>query len=128
MRWAELVSVQTRHAFEQIRRGSVSCAAWKSCLSSVSRAPTSASTSAAAGWSRSTGPDPTSLGVVEHLVAATGRRLFSERAGAGRPARRFPGRGLAVAQRQQKSTIALAPSVAITALAPLALLLWRRNL
>jgi hypothetical protein len=57
------------------------------------------------------------------------RRLFGERAvsAAGRPARRFPGRGLAAAQRQQKATIALAPYVAITALAPLALLLWRRN-
>ena len=74
-------------------------------------------------------PDPTGLGVVEYLVAATGGRLFNERAvlAAGRPARRFPGRGLAVARRQQKSTIALAPYVAITALAPLALLLWGRT-
>src|SRR5262245_60275832 len=34
---------------------------------------------------------------------------------ARRPARRFSRRGLAVAQRQRKSTIALAPYVAITA-------------
>ncbi len=74
-------------------------------------------------------PDPASRARLDALASATGGRVYGsgQLAAAAAAARRLLGPGPVVAQGREKRSLALAPYAVLAALAPLAFLLWTRN-
>ena len=75
-------------------------------------------------------PDPTSGARLEALARSAGGQVFGpgETRAAADAARRLLGQGTVTLRGREVRSFALAPYAALSALVPLALLLWRRNL
>jgi hypothetical protein len=75
-------------------------------------------------------PDPDSAALLERIAAAVGGRTYDEddRSGVLAAARRAVGSGPTEERRAENQRLALMPYVALTALFPIGLILWRRNL
>jgi hypothetical protein len=74
-------------------------------------------------------PDPSARATLDRLAASTGGAVYSENqlGSAGRKARAFLGSGPTVVQGERAGKVALAPYLAVVALFPFGLLLWRRD-
>lgn len=74
-------------------------------------------------------PDSSARATLERLAASTGGAVYSEGqvGAAGRKARSLLGSGPTVVQGERAGKIALAPYLALVALFPFGLLLWRRD-
>jgi von Willebrand factor type A domain len=74
-------------------------------------------------------PDPSARATLERLAASTGGAVYSESqlGAAERKARALLGSGPTIVQGERAGKIALAPYLAVVALIPFGLLLWRRD-